>query len=312
MSIFETTFNETNSFLLEGSIVDRLKREASEHFDSDLKHATLASSDEGRDALRSVYCDYLNIAKNYELPFLLSTPTWRIDKSVQEKSKIDSNAAINDTLQFFNDLLVEYRALKLNVFLAGRIGPKNDCYKAELAPNEEEAYSFHMFQLEQLLNGGVDYLDATTLPSVAEALGMAKAMSSLKVPYILSFVIRSDAKVLDGTLLSDAIKQIDQSTKVAPISYFINCVHPKTARKAFLTLQNESPEALERIGGFLGNTSLRDPLEYVNIEGLETCEADDYAIMTVGLGKDFDVKALGGCCGTFTEHIEALAKQLKC
>ena len=89
-----------------------------------------------------------------------------------------------------------------------------------------EGEEFHAWQIDQLSNAGVDFLMAATIPSVAEATGIAAAMAKTGTPYIISFVIDRFGLALDGTSLLDSIISIDSAVQEIPIGYMINCAYP--------------------------------------------------------------------------------------
>ncbi|MCB0337482.1 MAG: homocysteine S-methyltransferase family protein, partial [Bdellovibrionales bacterium] len=153
---------------------------------------------------------------------------------------------------------------------------------------------------------GVDFLFASTLPAQSEAQGIARAMADTGIPYIISFVLRGDGTLLDGSLLKDAIHEIDSQTATPPFRYMINCTHSSTFRAAF----PHFAEVSERVVGLQANTSARDPLELDGSEELQTEDPQDFGLAMRQLRDDFQIQILGGCCGTDTEHIKELAKQL--
>ena len=59
----------------------------------------------------------------------------------------------------------------------------------------------------------MDFIKVATLPSVSEAYGIASAISSNKIPYILSFVINSDGTILDGNHITEIAKRIKTNGK---------------------------------------------------------------------------------------------------
>ena len=61
---------------------------------------------------------------------------------------------------------------------------------------------------------------------------MADACAATGVPYLLSFVVRPDGTVLDGTPLADAIALIDDTAPVPPAGFGVNCVHPTVLARA--------------------------------------------------------------------------------
>lgn len=66
-----------------------------------------------------------------------------------------------------------------------------------------------MWQAEQFEKAEVDYLFAGIMLTLPESIGMAKAMETTDLPYIISFMIRKDGCLLDGTTINDAIIKID-------------------------------------------------------------------------------------------------------
>lgn len=52
---------------------------------------------------------------------------------------------------------------------------------------------------------------AGLMPNAEETLGLAQAISHVEIPYIISFTIRRDGCLPDGTKLNDAIEYIDNN-----------------------------------------------------------------------------------------------------
>jgi phosphoglycerate dehydrogenase-like enzyme len=59
----------------------------------------------------------------------------------------------------------------------------------------------HYWQAGKLADTGVDFLLAATLPAFSEATGLALALAATAKPYVLSFVVRPEGTMLDGTPL---------------------------------------------------------------------------------------------------------------
>ena len=68
----------------------------------------------------------------------------------------------------------------------------------------DEALEFHAWQAEKLADTGVDFLLAATLPAFSEATALALALAATAKRYVLSFVVRPEGTMLDGTPLKDA------------------------------------------------------------------------------------------------------------
>ncbi len=150
---------------------------------------------------------------------MLLTPTWRANKERTNKANVDMKTINTDAFKFVDGIRKSYGKFSNKIFIGGLTGCKGDAYKPEEALSESDAYIFHKEQMQILADAGVDFLFASTLPALSEAKGIAKAMSETNKDYVISFVIRDNGKLLDGTLLTDAIKIIDDS--VSPLRYFI-------------------------------------------------------------------------------------------
>ncbi len=117
--------------------------------------------------------------------------------------------------------------------------------------------------------------------------------------------MRPDGTVLDGTPLHRAIERIDDATAVAPAGYGINCVHPSVLGDALAA----AGDAAERVVYYQANASALTPDE---LDGRDELDADDPEALAAAMhdvGVRFGIRALGGCCGTGTEHIAALARR---
>lgn len=280
--------------LMEAAVIERLR-----HAQPDLLHprlviAPLVQSEVGRTALASIYREYIALAAKANLPIMLSTPTWRASKDRCTEDNMSKNLNA-DAVQFMNEFKQEYS----NLFVAGQIGCKNDCYKPEEALSAEESFEFHQWQIERLSTA--DILYGVTLPEINEALGMAKAMSKTDRPYIISFVIGKDGRVLDGTPLLQAIQKIDTETARPPIGYGVNCCYP-----SFLQAATLSNETAKRMLSIQANSSSLTHAELENAQTVEADPIDDWSHRMLALHNTLGLKILGGCCGTTAEHLKRL------
>lgn len=295
--------------LVEGSMFDRLKRLAGDDFDSQLAHLGLVYSEQGQEALRTAYSSYADAARAEGLPIVLFTPTWRAN---QERVSL-SSLRDRDVNQDATDFLVKVRDSypRGQVFIGGLVGCKNDCYSAQQGLTSDASQQFHGPQIAALGASGVDFLFASTLPAVPEAIGLARAMAHTDKPYILSFVADSNGLTLDGLKLEEAFAKIDGSVSRRPLGYFVNCTHP-VGLLSGLQRSGASAESLEgRLIGFQGNTSRRDPRDFDSLPQLETEDPVAFASATIELRDQFGLRLLGGCCGTGPEHIKAIGQLLK-
>ncbi|WP_286222500.1 homocysteine S-methyltransferase family protein [Marinobacter apostichopi] len=289
--------------LAEAAVVERLRRNEKVELDPELVHAPLINFDAGKKALRSIYREYLDIAEAYDRPLLLSTPTWRANKERVLASEHHQN--INAEAVKFLRSLVEDEARNVPVKIGGLIGCKNDCYLPGEALSLSEAKEFHEWQINQLASEGVDFLIAVTLPSVEEAAGIAVAMEATGLPYIISFVMGSDGKVLDGTEIKAAFEYVDTKTVKNPLGYFVNCSFP-----SFLKTESLSANAIDRLIGIQANASSLSHAELDGSEDLKSESVSEWGSLLLQLNSSFGLKILGGCCGTDGRHLKYLTENI--
>jgi S-methylmethionine-dependent homocysteine/selenocysteine methylase len=286
--------------LMEGAVIERLRRSNNIQLHTKLLSTPLIYSNEGSSALSNIYNSYIDIAKTADLPFIMCAPTWRANYLNVSNSGLSKNINI-DAVHFMKEIRKAHGAFSQKIKIGGMIGSKNDCYLPEQGLSVNDSELFHAWQIEQLAEGGADFLTAETIPSVNEALGMAKSFAKTEIPYIIGFVISRDGLILDGTKLIDAINIIDQGVTHPPLGYFIICSHP-----SFLCAENQPRNLFSRLIGYLGNAS---SLDHCELDGSSTLKIDDvleWGKQMLNLNRKYGVKILGGCCGTGEEHLKFL------
>ena len=152
-----------------------------------------------------------------------------------------------------------------------------------------------------MIEGGVDFIIAETLPAIEEAIGIAQAAAEWQIPYFISFVIGRDGLILDGTKIIEAIQLIDQLTENPPLGYMVNCAYP-----TFLQAEKQPAALFNRLDGYLANASSLDHCDLDGAEGLFLDDINDWAKHMNALYYTYGVKVLGGCCGTNASHLKAI------
>lgn len=287
--------------LMEAAIVERLRRSADVELHPVLVNAPLIYDPAGREAMREIYQGYIDIAAAAGLPFLMCTPTWRTNRQRVADTGIDTAVNI-DAARFLRELREAQPEATHDIRIGGLIGCKNDCYQPQQGLTAAEAETFHAWQIGQLEAGGVDFIIAETLPSVEEAVGIARAAENAGLPYFISFVIARDGRVLDGAPLVAAIERVDAATAREPLAYMVNCAYP-----SFLCAASQPPALFDRLTGYLANASSLDHCDLDGAEELKGESVYDWGEAMLDLHRNHGVKILGGCCGTGTEHLRYLA-----
>jgi homocysteine S-methyltransferase len=298
----KTLLDRHGLILTEAAIVERLRRTGKVELHPSLVHAALVYDTKGRAALEKLFQGYISIAAMAKVPILASAPTWRANYERVKDAGInpDVNA---DAVRFMQDLREAQGLYAPMVKVGGFIGCKNDCYRPEEGLSVTESERFHSWQIDRLAQAGADFLMAATLPNIDEAIGIARAMERTGTPYIISFVIGSDGRILDGTSLWDAVQRIDAWTGEQPLCYMVNCSYPTFLRA------KEQPRALfTRLLGYQANSSA---LSHSELDGAAQLEAEDvaeWAEEMLHLNREYGVKILGGCCGTEDAHLLRLVE----
>ncbi|MFO7801232.1 MAG: homocysteine S-methyltransferase family protein [Desulfovermiculus sp.] len=257
----------------------------------------------GRRALKRIYGGFLALARESGVPLLITAPTWRANKSVVQA--VDCPQAINqDAVRFMQGVRHDLgQEMTQPVLIGGLLGPLRDAYRPDLAVDEKSARQEHSWQAEALAQAGADYLMAATLPAVEEAAGLAQAMAQTGLPFMVSFVIDKQGRILDGSSLDRAIQEIDAHCSSPPSGYMINCSYP-----SFLRPEKEPARVLSRLIGYQANASSLEHSALDNSGVLQADAVEDWGEGMLTLHRHWGLKILGGCCGTGDEHLRYLVQ----
>ena len=285
--------------LAECAIAERLRRMPGITLHPTLFNTPLIyGPDEARTAMTSIYQEYLQTASDAKLPLLLTAPTWRLDASRIAAAGVPET--INaDAVSYLIDIRDRFPS-SAPVLVGALTGPRNDCYRPELAPDAAAAETFHTPQINDLAATAADFLLAQTLPAVGEALGIARAMAATDKPYLISLCTGTDGRVLDGTPLPEAMPFIDQNVTRPPVGYFVNCTHPQFLLDAY------PAGTLDRLIGIQANASSKDVTQLDGSCATEADPVEDWARAMFELHAKHQVPILGGCCGTTLAHMRML------
>jgi homocysteine S-methyltransferase len=293
----------------EGAVIERLRRSGLE-LDPHVVNSAFIYEEKKRSAIEAIYQQYLNIGRQYNLPLVLSTPTWRASRARIEAAGWGSRDVNGDNFRFLDDLRRSFGTYSSKVMLCGLLSCRGDAYSPAEALGAEEAHVFHAWQAEKLARAGVDFLLGATLPALSEAIGLAAALAATGTPYVVSFVVRPEGTLLDGTPLKEAFAAIDGTVNPKPLAFMANCTHASFLRSALSHRDHSSSLVRERLVGLFANTAALTPEELDNSENLVEENPEDFARAVAGLHTEFGLKVLGGCCGTDDRHIRNLAIRL--
>lgn len=313
MTDFAAAVRSGAPIVTDGGIETRIMFETDLAMDPELQVAALVPDPAGAAALRSIYESYIDAAGEFGLPVVIGTPTFRASLNFARQARYGDAETVRELNSAAVRLLRQLRADSDHrpIFIAGVIGPSGDAYTPGEALGPVEATSYHRLQAETLAEEGVDFLFAPTFPAVEEALGAAIAMGRTGLPHVVSFVLDETGRVLDGTLLTDAIKRIDDEASPPPLYYSISCVYPDVAARALDDAARASGPLVDRIAELKANGSPLGTDELVRLDHVEATPPEPFAELLWSLHESHPaLRVIGGCCGTDDRHIRALAERM--
>lgn len=267
----------------------------------------LLDEEGGRAALAEYFQRHVEIAVRRGCGVILETPTWRASRDWGRLLGYDAGELRrlnHDAVRLVDGVCGGFtERATAPMLVSGCIGPRADGYVISERMTEDEARAYHAEQVETLAATQVDLVHAMTLTYPAEAIGVARAARDAEVPAVISFTTETNGRLPDGTSLADAVNAVDQATGGSPAYYGINCAHPVH----FASALPDGPVG-ERIRSVRANASKLSHAEIDESPDLDSGDPLELAADYVRLrARHPSLSILGGCCGTDTRHIEAIA-----
>jgi homocysteine S-methyltransferase len=261
--------------------------------------------------LTDMYTRYLEIAAAHQLVALMGGLDYRASPDWASKLGISADGLAEfqlRSIEFLRDVARPFQGQVPQILIAGMVGPRGDAYQQNRTITADEAEEYHAVQIETLQRAEIDFVTAMTFNSVPEGVGLARAAAKASLPLSLSFIVDSTGRLATGPSLKDAVEMVDeQAGDARPDFYGINCAHPVEFEPALV------PGAwLERLRGLRPNASMADKQALCQIGHLEAGDPELLGAQMGGLARRFPhVDVWGGCCGTWDDHLGAIAQQLR-
>lgn len=159
---------------------------------------------------------------------------------------------------------------------------------------------FHRTRMSALIEAGADLLAFETIPSLQEAKVLDSLLRDFPETYAwLSFSLKNEKAISDGTKLADCAKLFEGSEQIAAIG--INCAPVAVVTGAIQELSRNTKKPI---------------LVYPNSGEIYSPETKTWSGQQ--LCNSFDIKSkewynagarlIGGCCRTTPHHIEEISK----
>ena len=311
-STFDQMLEREPVILIEGSLIERLRRDPEMRLDPHVEHAGFLFNAAGRAALEALYRTYLDLGRAFDLPMIICTPTWRASPDRLRLAGLpDCDRVCAESFSLLHGIRSSYGPYSERIVIGGLMGCRGDAYDPADALSQKESAAFHRTQIGALRRCGVDVVLAATLPALSEALGIAQAAADIQVPTVVSFVLRPTGTLLDGTPLGEAIARIDSAGQ-APPGIMVNCVHPTGFAAGFAGQAVAFPALHGRVLGLQANTSRLTPEQLDELDHLDAGDAPEvFADAMLHAHRVSGIRILGGCCGTDERHIRCIAERLR-
>jgi S-methylmethionine-dependent homocysteine/selenocysteine methylase len=260
------------------------------------------------EALRNYYRRHIQVARDAHVGFLFEAPTWRASIAWARQLDLDETA-VADVNRRAIDLVVKLREeageMRGPMVISGLIGPRDDAYNPAQLMGADEAEEYHGAQIETLAGTEADLVSAMTLTYAAEAIGIARAARTARMPVVISFTVETDGALPDGSSLGDAIGAVEDKTESYPAYYGINCAHPSH----FLNVLDVGEEWTTRIRMIRANASRCSHAELDEAETLDDGDPEELAREYAEIRERLpQINVLGGCCGTDVRHVRSIAR----
>jgi homocysteine S-methyltransferase len=266
----------------------------------------LSQDIKGRQILIELYKGDIDTASHRDIPIIINAPTFRASRNHLADNGVNDFEQIKQINSSNLQLIIDLRAeIEGNppILLGAPLGSMFDAYSIENTPSAEYAYDYHKEQISIFTSMPIDFINVVTLPTLSEALGIARACDESGMEYTIGFILGSNGKLLDGTSLSEAIEEIDSKTENNPLGYLVTCTHPSV-----IELIDGDSKSIDRLIGVQANGSCLPPSELARLNKPIADDPDEFAIDLKQLKDKFDLKIVAGCCGTTKKHLCSIIK----
>jgi len=263
------------------------------------------------EAVREVHRAFLEAGAE-----IVETATFRSNPESYAQAGLSREDSWRDTVLAAHLARESVDEINSKALVAGSIAPVSDSYKTDLAPREVMRDN-HLTQALALKEGGVDLLMLETVPTLEEASYMVEAATEVELPFIITFTVGQDGRLLDGNSLSKAAQTTEHENRVA---IGVNCSKIEDAGVAVQELLDSGyPGAVaiyangisEDEGPQQGGS---DDLGWRFSEGARREAAAQKFVQAtlklVGLIRENGNNVIvGGCCGITHDEIALLSKE---
>ncbi len=189
------------------------------------------------------------------------------------------------------------------VLVAGSLSPLEDCFRADLVPDLEEARAEHRERANELSFAGVDLVLAETFNCREEAEIAMAAATEAGLPVMVSFTLRRDGALPSGESLRSCARAI---LAWGPLAIGVNCCLPSVAGTAIAVLLEECGASGVPVGAYPNAGASLGRQGWAFSHSASPATLAESAMPWIDAG----ARWVGGCCGATAGHVRALRRAL--
>ncbi|MHC4948972.1 MAG: homocysteine S-methyltransferase family protein [Planctomycetota bacterium] len=253
---------------------------------------------EAPDELFRVHLDYLEAGAQ-----LVTTCTFRTHRRTLAQSGLGDRAADLTTkaVQLAQAACGAHGGV---VRVAGSVGPLEDCYRPDLAPDAETCEAEHREIIGTLVAAGVDLVLLETMNNRAEALAAARAAQDLAPgQWAIGFCPAPHdpaGMLLSGEPFADLLPALGDAWAIG-----VNCAPADRTVDHVRLLARLLPEHI-RVAAWANIGRPAPDGSWVSTDAIEPERYADHVEAWIDAGASL----VGGCCGTRPETTAAIARRI--
>jgi S-methylmethionine-dependent homocysteine/selenocysteine methylase len=264
---------------------------------------------EGTAALRRYFDSYADLARRHRAGLIVESATWRASADWGARlgySPADLDRVNRLAIAQLEEVRADLARDGLPLVISGSIGPRGDGYNPTAMMIADEADAYHRAQVATFAATAVDMVSALTMNYTAEAVGVTRAARAEGIPIVIAFTVETDGRLPTGDTLEEAVLAVETATDGYPAYYMVNCAHPTH----FDAVLDPTAAWTSRIRGVRANASRRSHAELNDAPDLDPGNPEELGQEYAALRRRLPwLTVLGGCCGTDTRHIDAIARE---
>lgn len=250
---------------------------------------------EAPELVRAIHEDYVSAGAD-----IITTNTFRTN--VRTFLKVGEGERYREaTIQAVKIAQEVQAAASRMIYVGGVIAPLEDCYDPAAVPSEHELAYEHKLQIELVASLGVDFIFIETMNCIRESVIALQYAKRTSLPVFISFVINDEGDLLSGEFFTDLLSVI---MPYAPEVILLNCRPPVLIERGLKKLRAVYKGMIGVYANGAGRPAHETGWEFTSDTAMDV---EQYLTYVRGWVV-YNLKIIGGCCGTTPQYIRAIAQ----